>query len=360
MTYADGIPIPVGFRKALKVEGQAKFHPVRYLYGIARAFEELNGIIVQSCRVSDAKEDGSVHALETNFGPFKASHIVYATHVPPGVNLIHMRCAPWRSYAMAVKLADDNYPEGLIYDMEEPYHYYRTQEIDGQRYLIAGGKDHKTAHEKNATHHFRKLESQVEKIFNVSEISYEWSSQYYEPIDGLPFIGHLPGHHHNVFVASGFGGNGMVYSSVAAKVLTEIITTGKSDLAELLSPARIKPVAGFTEFVKHNADVVKEFAGQFFGREELEEFVSVAKGEGKVVTYQGRTIAVSRDMQDQLHVVNPRCTHMKCSVHWNNSEMSWDCPCHGARYDSNGNVLNGPADRNLESIPLAALAEKKR
>ena len=360
IAHSDRIPIPVSFRKALKVEGQAKFHPLRDLYGIATGFEELNGVIIQSCRVTDAKEDGSLHALQTTHGTVKASHIVYATHIPPGINLIHLRCAPWRSYAMAVKLADDNYPDGLVYDMEEPYHYYRTQEIDGEKYLIAGGKDHKTGQDKNATHHFRKLESQVEKIFDVKEISYEWSSQYYEPIDGLPFIGHLPGHHHNVFVASGFGGNGMVYSSVAAKVLTDIITTGKSELEALLSPARIKPVAGFTEFVKHNADVVKEFAGQFFGREELEEFVSVAKGEGKVVTYRGRTIAISRDMQDQLHVVNPRCSHMKCSVHWNNSELSWDCPCHGARYDSHGNVLNGPADKNLESISLAALAGKKR
>jgi glycine/D-amino acid oxidase-like deaminating enzyme/nitrite reductase/ring-hydroxylating ferredoxin subunit len=359
IAHSDRIPIPVSFRTAVRVEGQAKFHPLRYLYGIATAFEQLNGVIVQSCRVTDAKEDGSVHKLHTPLGTFKTSHIVYATHVPPGINLIHLRCAPWRSYAMAVKLADDKYPEGLTYDMEEPYHYYRTQEIDGERYLIAGGKDHKTGHEKNATHHFRKLESQVEKIFAVKEIIYEWSSQYYEPIDGLPFIGHLPGHHHNVFVASGFGGNGMVYSSVAAKVLTDVITTGKSEMGELLSPARIKPIAGFTEFVKHNADVVKEFAGQFFGREELEEFVSVAKGEGKVVTYRGRTIAIARDMQDQLHVVNPRCTHMKCSVHWNNSEYSWDCPCHGARYDCSGNVLNGPADVGLEKISLAALVEKK-
>jgi glycine/D-amino acid oxidase-like deaminating enzyme/nitrite reductase/ring-hydroxylating ferredoxin subunit len=358
ISFHDSIPIPVKFTTAVRVGGQAKFHPLKYLYGIARAFEELQGVIVQSCRVTDVKEHNRIHTLTTDSGTFRAEHVVYATHIPPGINLIHLRCVPWRSYAMAVKLADETYPEGLIYDMADPYHYYRTQVVDGENYMIVGGKDHKTGHEQNAANNFRKLESHVEKYFNVKEISFEWSSQYYEPVDGLPYIGRLSSSDERVFVASGFGGNGMIYSSVAANIITDLITTGQSDLEDLFSPGRIKAVAGFTDFVKHNADVVKEFAGQFFGLEELEEFVGLAKGEGKVVSYQGRTIAVSRDDQGQLHVLNPRCTHMKCSVHWNNSERSWDCPCHGARYDQDGQVLNGPADKNLEKISLSILTEK--
>jgi Rieske Fe-S protein len=127
----------------------------------------------------------------------------------------------------------------------------------------------------------------------------------------------------------------------------------------LFSPGRIKPVAGFTEFVKHNTDVVTQFVGKWFATERLEEFSSLAPDEGKVVKLNNETMALYKDAQGSLHAVNPTCTHMKCSVAWNSAEKSWDCPCHGARYSIEGEVLNGPADANLELIELRSLLEKE-
>ena len=355
---ATQIPIPINFKKALMIPGQAKFHPTRYVLGLAKAFEDLGGVIVQQCRVTDI-EEGDIISVDTTVKKIQARTLVYATHIPPGINLLHLRCPAYRSYAMAVKLHGNSYPEDLSYDMYDPYHYYRTQEIDGEKYLIVGGEDHKTGENENTHKSFLQLETHVRQHFDVAEVSHKWSSQYYEPVDGLPYIGKLPGAGENVLVATGYGGNGITYSHVAVLELAELILMKESKYGELFSPRRIKPVAGFTEFVKHNTDVVAQFVGKWFATEKIEELSSLAADEGKVVKFNHETMALYKDGTGTLHAVNPTCTHMKCAVAWNAAEKSWDCPCHGARYSVEGEVLNGPADANLELIELRSLLEKE-
>ena len=352
--YSNTIPVPIDFSKAVNFKRQAQFHPAKYLYALAKAFEDAGGVLVQGCRVTGIKENDLLE-VETDRGNIKAAKLIYATHVPPGVNLLHFRCAPYRSYAMAIKLKDKNYPDGLAYDMYDPYHYYRTQEVDGQTYLIAGGEDHKTAHEENTEACFTKLESYLKKYFNIEEIAFKWSSQYFEPTDGLPYIGHLPGNPENVFVATGFGGNGMTYSHVAAKTLTDIIVTGKSEFEKLFDPNRVKPMAGFSSFVKEAADVVARFIGDRFTKEKITELADIAHGEAKVVKYEGESIALYKDEEGNLHAVNPACTHINCMVGWNTAEKTWDCPCHGSRFSVDGVMLTAPARKDLEKIDLREL-----
>jgi len=333
------------------IKDQAKFHPVKYVYSLARAFEDLGGLIVQHCRIRAADNTDPIR-LDTDQGEFVTRFLIYATHIPPGVSILNTRCAPYRTYAMAVTLADDAYPEGLIYDMYDPYHYYRTQEVNGKKYLIVGGEDHKTAHEENTEICFRKLESHIRNYFEVKEICYHWSSQYFEPVDGLPYIGHMPGQPGEILVATGYGGNGMVYSSVAALVLKSILLREEGKYEKLFDPNRIKPIAGFSNFVKENFDVVKQFIGKLTDKEQLETLAGLAPGEAKLVKFEGHSIALYKEENGNLHALNPVCTHMKCDVSWNAAEKSWDCPCHGARYDIDGKVLTGPADKDLEKIQL--------
>jgi glycine/D-amino acid oxidase-like deaminating enzyme/nitrite reductase/ring-hydroxylating ferredoxin subunit len=356
--YSDDIPVDIAMKKAIRVKGQAKFNPLPYVYALAAAFEKAGGIILQNCRVTDV-EDNEIVKIHTMIGEFKTRDLIYATHIPPGINLLHLRCIPYRSYAMAVTLINkQHYPNDLIYDMYDPYHYYRTQEVNGQQYLIVGGKDHKTAHEENTERHFLELESHIREHFDIREISYKWSSQYYESADGLPYIGHIPGHPQGIFVATGYGGNGMTYSSVAALTLKEIFLNEERKYADLFNPNRIKPVAGFTNFIKHNADVVKQFVGKWFSGENLQQIADLAPGEGRVVKYNSHKIALYKDEHGALHAVSPSCAHMKCDVQWNNAEKSWDCPCHGARYSFDGTMLNGPASADLEQIRTRTLVEK--
>jgi glycine/D-amino acid oxidase-like deaminating enzyme/nitrite reductase/ring-hydroxylating ferredoxin subunit len=354
--YTDQVPVPIALTAAIKVSGQAKFIPTRYVYGIARAFEDAGGTILQNCAVTGAKENGQVE-VETSMGTFSCRALLYATHIPPTVNLLHLRCVPYRSYAMAVTLSSENYPDGLVYNMYDPYNYYRTEVVDGQACLIGGGYDHKTAHSENEEQCFRKLEAHMRGNFKVKDVLCKWSSQYFEPADGLPYIGKLPGHG-NIFTATGFSGNGMVYSHVAAALLTNILLDRNSPYLDLYNPNRIKPVAGFVNFISHNADVVRQFAGKWFPHEDLDNLASLPKGEGKVVNFNNDKIGLYKDDEGILHAVNPICTHLNCEVKWNGAERSWDCPCHGARYSPDGKVLTGPADKDLEKIEIKTLVEK--
>lgn len=352
VAYSNTIPVPVDFKKALVYKNQAQIHPTKYLYGLAKAFENGGGIIVQQCRITDVKEnDQKILEVETGIGKkLFAKNLVYATHIPPGVNLLHFRCAPYRSYAMALTLKNDAYPDSLAYDLLDPYHYYRTQEIDGKRFLIAGGEDHKTAEEKDTQQCFTRLENYLRQHFEVEEIAFKWSSQYFQSADGLPYIGHLPGNPETVFVATGYGGNGITFSQVAAKILTSLITSGENEFKDLFSPSRIKPVAGFNNFIKNAADVTGNFLSKLFPASKIHELNELADDEAKIVKYEGDTIALYKDESGKFHSVNPSCTHINCTVAWNTAEKTWECPCHGSRFSADGEMYTAPARKDLQKL----------
>lgn len=349
----DQVPVPVPFTKAIRFELQARLHAAHYLQGLAYAFEAQGGVILQQCRITDLKA-GPPFVAETTLGTIEAQQVVYATHIPPGINILHFRNAPYRSYVMGIRLKNGQYPDALAYDMHEPYHYYRSQQIGNKQYLVAGGNDHKTGHNDNTEQSFRELEAYLRHHFDIESIDYRWSSQYFEPADGLPYIGLLPGHD-NVYCATGFSGNGMVLGSLAGKMLCEQITDCPNKYKDLLNPSRIKPIAGFTAFVKENADVVSRFIGMRFSYEHIRDLAGLAPGEGRLVEYEGNKLALYKDGQGLIHALDPVCTHARCIVAWNSTEKSWDCPCHGARYAPNGQVLTGPARHDLQLIQWKSL-----
>lgn len=359
VAYAPQVPISDQYIKAIVFPRNAQIHPTQYVHALAKVFEETGGIILQQCTVGHYTGNTEMLEVETSLGTIKARNLVYASHIPPGINILHFRAHPYRSYAMALVLEDDaQYPDALLYDMKEPYYYYRTQEVEGKRYLIAGGEDHKTAHVENTDACFQQLEAHVRKLFGIKEVAYKWSSQYFEPSDGLAYIGHLPGAGDNVFVATGYSGNGITYSHIAARTLTDLIVTGQSEYAQLFRPGRVKPVAGFTEFVKENVDVIKEFFSKRFSQQQLNELADLAPGEARVVKWEGESIALYKDDGGKLFAVDPVCPHAKCAVGWNSAERSWDCPCHGSRFAPDGTLLTGPARKGLEPIDLVKLVEE--
>ena len=343
--YVSGVPTPVPFQQALAFAGQAQFHPLKYIHGLQKAYLAAGGIIIENTRIDQVITEGQVHIA----GNIRAKKVIWATHMPPNINVLNFECAPYRSYVMAVKLKSDQYPEALIYDSQEPYHYVRSHVLDGQQLLVAGGLDHKTGHD-DPEKAFDDLEKYIRKYYNVSSIKYRWSSQYYVPVDGLPYIGQIPLAADGVYCATGYNGNGMMLGSVAGKILSSLVLGRKNKYADLFSPSRIKPIDGFSEFVKENADVAYHFVADRLAVHETDTLQRLRPGTGKVVEIDGKKIAAYRDEAGIIHALSPVCTHAGCIVNWNSEEKSWDCPCHGARYDWTGKVLTGPATRDLQPI----------
>ncbi len=351
--YVDDAPYPGSYKMAARFEGQAQFHPTRYVHGLATAFTLAGGLLRDECAVHNVQEKDDGLEVQTDAGTIRSKRLVYATHVPPGVNILHFRNAPYRSYVLAARLKyDAQLPDALVYDMVDPYHYYRTEEVDGQRLLIAGGCDHKTGHEQDTAACFDQLEAHVRALYTLEEITHRWSSQYFEPTDGLPYIGKLPMSHDRVYVATGYGGNGMTYGTLAAIMITDMITTGGSAYEKVFDPSRVSLVAGFSNFVKEAADVVGHLAAAPFPARKLADLGELGHGEGRVVQHDGRSIAIHRDDAGTLHAVDPACSHIKCTVAWNGAERSWDCPCHGSRFAPDGSVLTAPARKPLQRVDL--------
>ncbi|PWN71450.1 (2Fe-2S)-binding protein [Chryseobacterium phosphatilyticum] len=350
MTYVNEIPFPMPFKEAVCIPGQGYFHPVKYIKGLCEAFIRLGGEIEENCRCESHDENEDHVILKTSKGEIRAKQVIYATHIPPGINVLHFTNAPYRSYAIAFTLKDNKYPWELGYDLSDPYHYYRIQECDGENLLIAGGEDHKTGHADDTGEHFSKLENYIRQYFEVETVHYSWSSQYYEPVDGFPYIGKLPDSKGKIWVATGFRGNGMIFGTLSSQILHDMIITGKSKYQNLFNPTRIKPVAGFSDFVEEASSVVFDFIKDKIFVDKIASFSEIKNGEGKVIRYESESYALYKENDGTLHLLKSTCPHAACEVRWNSAELSWDCPCHGSRFNVNGKMLTGPATKDLQKV----------
>ncbi|GAA4099183.1 FAD-dependent oxidoreductase [Mucilaginibacter panaciglaebae] len=349
--YNEEAPIPVPFKKVLEITGQAQFHPIKYLMALRDAFFKAGGMLSENTLIDKLESEGNIHSVLINDKRISAKRVIYATHMPPGINVFSFRCAPYRSYVLAVKLKDDKYPDAVVYDLQEPYHYVRTHVINGEPLLLVGGNDHKTGHDDPAKA-FSDLEEYTRKFYNVSSVKYRWSSQYYVPADGFPYIGQIPFMADGILTATGFNGNGMMLGTISAKILADQAIGVANRYSEIFSTSRIKPIDGFTEFVKENADVAYHLVADRFGIPETDSLERLVPGTGKVLEYDGKKLAVYRDEQGNIQALSPVCTHAGCIVNFNTSEKTWDCPCHGGRYNTDGSVITGPPTKALQQIQI--------
>jgi len=349
MNYINEISFPIPFVKAVEIPNQAQFHPIKYMNALCQSFLNSGGTIVENCFCESHSEENDIITIKTSKGMIKTKNLVYATHIPPGVSMLHFTNAPYRSYAIAFTLKSQNYPTKLGYDLLDPYHYYRMHEINGEKLLIAGGEDHKTGHSDDTCLCFTNLENDVRQHFDVDVVKYSWSSQYYEPVDGLPYIGKMSGSS-NVYTATGFRGNGMIFGSLSSKILSELILSEENKYEKLFSPSRITPIAGFTEFVRESVTVATDFIKDKLFVEKISSLAEINEGEGKVVKYEGESYAAYKENGGEVHLLKSTCPHAKCEVRWNSAEISWDCPCHGSRFNVNGEVLTAPSVTNLVKI----------
>ncbi len=279
--------------------------------------------------------------------------MILATHTPLGLNVLQTAVAPYRSYVLGFTLAGHDYPDALVFDTADPYQYTRTFRDGDDAVLVVGGADHKTGEGGADDGPYRAVLDWVLARYPGARPRFRWSAQVFEPVDGLPYIGASP-LQENVYVGTGYSGDGLLWGAAAGRILADLARDVESPYADVFSPTRFKPLAGGLEFLKENVDVAYRFVeGRFAtdvdGPGELEP------GEGGLAKVGGRHLALYRDDDGALHALSPVCNHLHCVVRWNGADRTWDCPCHGARYDCRGRVLNGPATEDL----LPASIEEK-
>lgn len=330
---------------------QGRLNPLRYLAGIAAATERTGGAIYTQTRVTEVN-GGKGPTVRTSEGAsVRAGAVVVATNTPFHVRLaIHSKQAPYRTYAIALRIASGVVPDALYWDMCDPYHYVRLQpDASGAMTLIVGGEDQRTGTHDDADARYQRLEAWTRQRFPMAgEVLFRWSGQVYEPFDHLAFIGRDPTGARNVYLCTGDSGHGMTHGALAGVLIADLIAGRENPWETIYDPAR-KRLRAATEYVRDNAEVVQEYA-QWLTPEHGRPEDTLTAGEGTIVQRGRRKIAMYRDHEGAIHERSAVCTHLGCVVHWNSDAKSWDCRCHGSRFAPTGEVLSGPAVSALHRL----------
>ena len=333
----------------IRYPNQAQFHPLKYIAGLARSIQRDGGRIFCGTHVDRIEGGKQAHVVAGRLN-VHAQAVVVATNSPVNDRLfIHTKQAPYITYVVGARIPQGSVPHGLYWDMDDPYHYVRMHSIEGRDVLIVGGEDHKSGQADDTERRHARLEAWARKRFTMIEgVEFRWAGQVMESFDGLGFIGRNPGLQDNVYVVTGDTGMGMTHGTIAGMLITDLILERPNPWESLYEPSR-KPLRAAGRFVKENANVAAQYVDWVAPGDETATD-DVATGCGAIVRDGLKKIAVYRDPRGQLHTFSAVCPHLGCIVQWNPTEKTWDCPCHGSRFDRQGTVINGPANTNLRRI----------
>ncbi len=349
-SFKRELPLPLSVEGAICFENQAQFHPRKYLLALAEVFVKNGGHIYENTTAIDIHENKECMTSTRNGFKVFSNKVIVASHFPfyDGGGFYSARMYPDRSYLISAK-APDKYEGGMYISYENPTRSIRFQPLDKEDQLILiGGEHHKTGQDSCEKEHYSNLIKFAELNFSAIEVPYRWSAQDYTAMNEIPFIGHITSGRENIFIATAFQKWGMTTGTVAAIVIKDIITNGKSEVEDIFKPSRFTPVASAKNFIKENLDVADNLiSGKL---QSPPEKFSLELGEGKSVTVDGKLAGAYRDMDGNMYIVDTTCKHLGCEVHWNSAEKSWDCPCHASRYSYDGTVLEGPALKPLDRL----------
>jgi glycine/D-amino acid oxidase-like deaminating enzyme/nitrite reductase/ring-hydroxylating ferredoxin subunit len=343
--FHDDAPLPGRSGRALVIDHQAQFHPLNYVRGMARLAAEAGARLFEHSEVLEV-DDGR-HLLRTASASVKAPHLVLATHTPKGIYGVHAQMPVYREYGVAREVEALPLPAGIFWQRGGTDLSFRNLEIAGKRYLILVGSAEKTGLHDAEQALLRLEPALLAQAPGASELC-TWSAQGYQPPDLLPYIGPSP--LGNAYIATGFGTDGLTYGTLAAQIITDNILGRENPWAELYRAARFSPVKSARQIMEEQVVALKGLVQDRVGVPDYQGPQSVAPGSGAVMKMNGRNVALYRDDAGALHGVSAACTHMGCVVHWNAVERSWDCPCHGSRFDIDGRVIEGPALSPLKTI----------
>ncbi len=348
--------IPLFNRPGVMFENQAKFHPRKYLLGLLRLLSSGRGCQVFEQTEIEELEGAPTTATTRDGHRIHCEHVLIATHVPlqgktslAPATVFQSKLASYSSYVIGGWVPRGTVHEALYWDTSDPYNYLRVDRRHDHDFVIYGGEDHKTGQVEHTSECYQRLEQRLKQLLPDIAVTHRWSGQVVETPDGLPYIGETA---EGQYVATGFAGNGMTFGTLSAMMFVDYVAGEQNPWAELVDPGRTKIKGGLWDYIKENKDYPYYLIRDRFAGTGAKPMRSIRRGSGEVIEVEGQPAAVYRGLDGQIHVRSAVCTHMGCYVHWNDAERTWDCPCHGSRFKTNGEVLAGPAEEPLAPVDM--------
>lgn len=324
--------LPFKINGAVKFNNQAQFNPLKFLKGISNEL-----VIYENTRALEIKEN----LVVTSGGNITANNIVVATHYPimnaPGYYFMKMHQE--RSYVLALENTSEI--DGMYIDLNKEGYSFRTY----NNLLLLGGISHRTGENEDGGS-YDELRKVAKKLYPKAKEKYYWSAQDCMTIDGIPYIGRYSNETPNIYVATGFNKWGMTSSMVSAMIISDMILEKENDFSEIFSPQRFDLSLSINNIANDLIETAKNFIAQkvYIPSSEIEH---IKNGHGGIIEYNGEKVGVYKDKEGKEFFVSTKCTHLGCQLSWNADELTWDCPCHGSRFDYKGRLIGSPATKDL-------------
>lgn len=341
--------LPLKAIAGIKFESQAQFNPYKYAISLAKICSNSGIDIYENSRVVDVEDNDNFYTVELENGyKLKTKYLIVATKYPiinvPGFYFMKMYQST--SYAIAME-TDKRLFEGMYINSEEPTISLRTAKIGDKYLLFVVGFDNKTGANIDNSNAYKYLEEIARKLCPDGKIKYHWNTEDCITLDKIPYIGQYSKLWPKGYVATGFNKWGITTSNIAANIITDNILGNKNKYEDIFTSTRVEPLKNRKEL----ANMVKQGINSLIIKKmEIpeEQINQIQKGEGKIVEVGGEKIGVYKDENDNIYKIKPICRHLGCELSWNYIDKTWDCPCHGSRYDYKGNLIYGPSVKNLK------------
>lgn len=343
--------LPFKIAGAIEIKNQAQFHPRKYMLGLAKAIEESNGIIFTNSLVSDINMLSDGYITLCNEYAIKSKYVVLASHYPfinfPGFYFSKMYQVT--SYAICVE-TKKSIPDGMYINTGEPALSFRNVIADGKKLVIVAGGNHKTGYspDSDSNYGYSFIERKVKELYADGKILYKWNTRDCVTLDKVAYIGEFSSLMPDVYVATGFNKWGMTMSNVAANIIVDKIMGLNNKYAEIYDSSRFNPIKNRGELKNMGRQIFHSFVSSRIKIPE-EDLSAIQNENGGIIKIDGNNVGVYKDKDGKVYAVKPTCTHLGCLLTWNNIDKTWDCPCHGSRFDYTGKNIYDPAFNDLET-----------
>ena len=339
--------LPLKIKGAIKCENQAQFHVRKYMIGLCKAILKENQIYAYTT-VTDVVKEGEEYNIYTDRGNVKAKYVVIATHYPiinmPGFYFTKMYQST--SYLIAIE-TEKKLPQGMYISAKEPVYSFRTATYNGKQILLTGGSEHKTGKAIEDNSNYEKLEKKAKELYPDCKVLFKWNTRDCISLDKIPYIGEYSNIMKNMYVGTGFKKWGMTLSNIAGKIVSDKIMGKENKYEAIFDSTRIKPIKNRWEVKNMVEETVKSIVLNKF-KIEPEDLKQIKNDNGAIIEINGENVGIYKDPQGKIYAVKPNCTHLGCLLTWNNLDKTWDCPCHGSRFDYMGRNIYEPAIKDLE------------